>query len=129
VASASSDLRRVLRSFGFAGAGIVTLLQTQPNARVHLLFGMGVVLLAYGLGISAIEWAVLALTMGLVLATEAMNAALESAVDLASPSIQPLARQAKDVAAGAVLLSAVTAVLVGLALFGPRLLAMLPRPL
>lgn len=118
---------RVLRSFGFAGTGIVTLLQKQPNARVHVGLGVGAAWLAYWLGISAIECAVLALTIGLVLATEAINSALELAVDLASPSVHPLARQAKDVAAGAVLLSAITAVVVGLALFGPKLLIVLSR--
>jgi diacylglycerol kinase (ATP) len=113
----------VIRSFKFAGAGIVTLIRTQPNARVHVVLGLLAGWLAYVLALSPLECAVLAVTIGLVLVTEAINSAIESAVDLASPSIHPLARQAKDVAAGAVLLSAVTAVVVGLALFGPRLLA------
>ena len=121
--AAADDVRRVLRSFGFAGAGIVTLLHTQPNARVHLALGAGAASLAAWLGLSALECAVLVLTVGLVLVAEAVNTAIEAAVDLASPAIHPLAQRAKDVAAGAVLLSAVTAVLVGLALFGPRLIA------
>jgi diacylglycerol kinase (ATP) len=125
--SGSSDLRRVLRSFGFAGAGIVTLLHTQPNARVHVALGAGAASLAFWLGLSALECAVLVLTMGLVLVAEAVNTAIEAVVDLASPSIHPLAQRAKDIAAGAVLLSAVTAVLVGLALFGPRLIASFAR--
>ena len=125
MAAASSDLKRMLRSFGFAGAGIVALIQTQPNARVHVAVGTLAAWLAYVLALSPLECAVLALTMGLVLVSEAINSAIEAAVDLASPAIHPIARQAKDMAAGAVLLSAVTALIVGLVLFGPRLLLLL----
>jgi len=122
-----SDVRRVVRSFGFATAGIMTLLLTQPNARVHLVLGAGATSLAFWLGLSAVEWALLTLTVGLVLVAEAVNTAIEAAVDIATPSIHPLARQAKDIAAGGVLISAITAVIVGVALFGPRLLAMIAR--
>lgn len=127
MATSTSDVRRVLRSFGYAGAGIVTMFATQPNARIHIVVGTGAASLAWLLALSAIECAVLALTMGLVLVAEAVNSAIESTVDLASPSIHPLARRAKDLAAGAVLLSAITAIVVGLALFGPRLAALLVR--
>jgi diacylglycerol kinase (ATP) len=122
-----NDVRRVVRSFGFATAGIMTLVLTQPNARVHLVLGTGAASLALWLGVSALEWALLTLTVGLVLVAEAVNTAIEAAVDIASPSIHPLARQAKDIAAGGVLISAITAVIVGLALFAPRLLAMIGR--
>ena len=122
-----SDVRRVVRSFGFATAGIMTLLLTQPNARVHLVLGAGAASLAFWLGLSAVEWALLTLTVGLVLVAEAVNTAIEAAVDIATQSIHPLARQAKDIAAGGVLISAITAVIVGVALFGPRLLAMIAR--
>jgi diacylglycerol kinase len=122
-----NDVRRVVRSFGFATAGIMTLVLTQPNARVHLVLGIGAASLALWLGVSALEWALLTLTVGLVLVAEAVNTAIEAAVDIASPSIHPLARQAKDIAAGGVLISAITAVIVGLALFAPRLLAMIGR--
>src|SRR5215213_1149653 len=122
-----NDVRRVVRSFGFATAGIMTLVLTQPNARVHLVLGTGAASLALWLGVSALEWALLTLTVGLVLVAEAVNTAIEAAVDIASPSIHPLARQAKDIAACGVLISAITAVIVGLALFAPRLLAMIAR--
>ncbi|MFN0070286.1 MAG: diacylglycerol kinase family protein [Chloroflexota bacterium] len=116
-----------MRSFTYAWDGIVTLLQTQPNARVHALLGIAAAGLALAFGLSALECAILAVTMGLVLVAEAVNTAIEAAVDLASPGIHPTARLSKDVAAGAVLLSAVTAVVVGLLLFGPRIAAMIVR--
>jgi diacylglycerol kinase len=80
-----------------------------------------VVVLAALLGLRGAELAVLVLTIGLVLVLEALNTALEALVDLVSPGYHPLAKVAKDVAAAAVLLAAITAVAVGLVVLGPRL--------
>jgi diacylglycerol kinase (ATP) len=77
--------------------------------------------LGFGLGIERGEWLALILTIALVLAAEGVNTAVEATVDLASPGYHPLARTAKDVAAGTVLLTAVAAVLVGAVIFVPRL--------
>lgn len=123
ISSPWTDTQRVLRSFRFAIDGIAMMLRTQPNARVHAVLGVAAGSLALWLGVPLLEMAVLIVAMGLVLVAEAVNTAVESTVDLASPDLHPLARQAKDVAAGAVLLSALTAVIVGLLLLGPRLLA------
>jgi diacylglycerol kinase (ATP) len=117
-------MQRVLRSFRFATAGIIDLVRTQPNARVHLGLGGVVLLLAFWLGISRVELAILILTIGTVLVAEAVNTAVEVTVDLSSPSMHPLARLAKDVAAGAVLLSALTAIAVGALILGPRILVL-----
>jgi diacylglycerol kinase len=114
-----------LWSFRYALAGIVWLARTQPNVRVHAGLALAAIALGGWLGLSGVEWAVLLLTIGAVLAAEAFNTALEAAVDLASPERHALARAAKDVAAGAVLLLALAAIGVGLALFGGRLLARL----
>ena len=81
--------------------------------------------LATWLGMSAVEWAILSLTMAGVLAMEAMNSAVETCVNLAMPDQHPLAARAKDVAAGAVLLASLGAVAVGLILLGPKLWALL----
>ena len=116
---------RIVRSFAFAFAGVAYLFRTQRNARIHLLAGV----LACGVGawlrISRAEWAVVLLTIALVLALEGLNTALEAVVDLASPEIHPLAKVAKDVGAGMVLIAAVAAVGVGLVIFGPPLWAKL----
>jgi diacylglycerol kinase len=121
------SLGRTLRSFVYAGAGLSYLVRTQPNFRVHLLAAIAVVGTALGVGATAIEIAVLALAIGLVLVSEAFNTALEAVADLASPTIHPLARVAKDVAAASVLIAAGIAVIVGLMVLGPRLLVLLPR--
>jgi undecaprenol kinase len=80
------------------------------------------------LGLRGAELGLLVLTIGLVLVTEAVNTALEAAVDLASPQFHPMARTAKDVSAAAVLFAAATAVVVGVVLLLPKLIAVASRP-
>jgi diacylglycerol kinase len=113
----------LLRSFGYAFAGVAYILRTQRNARIEITVAIAAVLLAAWLGVTAVEWAVLVLTIAIVLALEWINTALELAVSLASPDRHPSAKAAKDVAAASVLLGAVVSVVVGLLLFVPRILA------
>lgn len=112
-----------LRSFVHAVRGM-RLLFDQPNARLHLIAAILVVALGIALRITAGDWAALALSIALVLALEAVNTAIERVVDLASPHWHALARDAKDLAAGAVLIAAAGAVAVGIAVFAPYVLAL-----
>ena len=123
----SAPLRSVSRmaSFGHALRGIVRLLQTQANARIHLMASTGVVGLGLWLPLTRTDWALLVLAMGGVWVAEALNTALETVVDLASPEWHALARDAKDIAAGAVLLATVAAVAVGLLVLVPALVTRL----
>jgi diacylglycerol kinase len=114
---------RVLRSFRFAFAGVAYLFRTQRNARIHLVVGAATVAMAAWLGVGRTEWAVLVLTIAAVIILEGLNTAVEAAVDLASPRLHPLAKVAKDVAAGMVLVAAAAAVVVGLLILGPPLWA------
>ncbi len=114
----------LLGSFRHALAGAVYILRTQRNARIELAIGVVAVGLAWWLGFTPIEWALLALTITVVVGLEWINTALELAVTLASPERHPTAKAAKDVAAAAVLVGAIGAVVVGLFLFGPRLVAL-----
>jgi diacylglycerol kinase len=114
--------RRVARSFGYAFEGLAALLRTQPNFGVHVVIALAVVVVALLLRPGPIGLALLALAIGVVLALEAMNTALEALCDLVSPGYHPLVKRAKDVSAAAVLIMAATAVVVGLAVLGPRLL-------
>jgi diacylglycerol kinase (ATP) len=119
-------MTRRIASFRYALAGIAHLVRSQPNARIHLAIAAAVVWLGLWLGLTARDWAVIALTIGLVFAAEGFNTAIEALVDLASPDPHPLAKTAKDVAAGAVLLAALAAVAVGLLILGPPLWDWLP---
>lgn len=112
---------RVARSFRFALAGLGYLVRTQPNFRIEVVLGLLAVALGVLLGIAPGDWAILFIVIALVLILEGLNTSLELAIDLASPSIQPKARAAKDIAAGMVLVAALASVAVAIALFVPRL--------
>lgn len=118
-----SYLQQRARSFVYAFRGIGFLFRTQANARIHLLAMVLVSLLSAWLGISAVEWCLVLLCMALVLGTEAINSALESLTDLASPDFHPLAGRAKDLAAGAVLIAAIFSALVWGIIHLPKLWA------
>lgn len=114
-------VKAFLRSFRYAFEGIAYVLRTQRNARVHVAVACGVVVAAIFFRVTAIEWAILVLTMGVVFSAEMINSVAELAVDLLTERHHPMAKAAKDVAAGAVLVVALAAVGVGVAIFGPRL--------
>jgi diacylglycerol kinase (ATP) len=115
--------RSLWHSFQCAFAGLRDLLADGRNARIHVVVAVTVVAVGAWLGISRTEWAILALTIGTVLAAEAVNSSIEHLVDLVSPEHHDLAGRAKDCAAAAVLLLAVAAIISGLLIFGPPFLS------
>ncbi|CAM2830910.1 diacylglycerol kinase family protein [Paenibacillus sediminis] len=106
-----------ISTFGHAFEGIWYSMKTQRNLRVHLIMAVLVIGAAAFFHISWGEWLVLLLTISVVIAAELMNTAVESAMDLISPNPHPLAKIAKDTAAGAVLVTAIFAVLIGIIIF------------
>ena len=113
--------RPLTDSFRDAFRGVAFVLRTQRNSWIHLLAASLVTAAGLALGLTLPEWAVLALAVTLVLVAEMVNTALETLLDALSPEYHPLVGAAKDVAAGAVLLSSVGAVIVGLLVLGVRL--------
>ena len=113
--------RSRVRSFRHAFHGLWHVIRTQKNAWIHALATILVALTAVWLQIPLRDWPVLILTIASVWTAEFINTALEAVVDLASPQLHPLARVGKDVGAAAVLISAGSAVLVGLLILGPPL--------
>lgn len=109
-------------SFRYATAGVRLLFLRQRSARVQAVLGVVALALGAFLRLSRLDWAILVLTIALVLALEGVNTALEAVVDLVTTEYQPLAKAAKDLAAGAVWLSALAAIAIGALLFGPPLL-------
>jgi diacylglycerol kinase len=109
--------------FRFAVRGILHLFKTQYNVRVHLFFTILVMVFGILLKVSTLEWIALLLCIGGVLAAEMLNTALEYLTDLVSPEWNEKAGRIKDLAAGAVLLLAVVAAIVGLLIFVPKILA------
>ncbi|MEW6092694.1 MAG: diacylglycerol kinase family protein [Chloroflexota bacterium] len=110
-----------IRAFGHAFRGWWYVIRTQRNAWLHALMTTLVILLAAWLRLPARDWAALILVIAMVWTAEFINTALEAVVDLASPRHHPLAKVGKDVGAAAVLIAALTSVLVGLLILGPAL--------
>lgn len=106
--------------------GIGVMFRTQRNARIQAVLFVGVVVLSLILRITLAEWAVVLLVSGLVFATEALNTAVEELANEISREIRPGLGRAKDVAAGATLLASIFAAAVGVAVFLPRLIALVP---
>ena len=113
--------RNILESFRFAFSGLWHALRTQRNTRIHLSIAAAVVALGVWLNLPFTQWAILTLTVGFVLVGEMLNTMAETLVDLISPGYHPLAKIVKDVTAGAVLLTAIISVIVGLLVLGPPL--------
>ena len=107
----------ILESFNVAFEGIIHVLRTQRNMRIHFLIAVAVLIAALAVDVSKIELIVLLLSIAFVLIAEMINTAVEAAVDIASTSFDPMAKLAKDIAAGAVLIAAVNAVAVGYLVF------------
>jgi diacylglycerol kinase len=123
--SIKSFLLSRITAFGHAFRGWAYVLKTQHNAWIHSLVATLVIALGLWLGLPARDWAVLVLAIAMVFTAEFINTSIEAVVDLASPVHHPLAKVGKDVGAGAVLISALSAILIGLLILGPPLWAQL----
>jgi diacylglycerol kinase (ATP) len=115
-----------LRSVKYALRGIRIMIVSQRNAWIHLVATIGVLTAGVLLRLSWPEWCWIVLAIVSVWTAEALNTAFEFLTDVASPGFHPVAGQAKDVAAGAVLLAAVGASVIGVLVFGPKLRALFP---
>ena len=111
-----------MKSFVYAFAGIASAVCGERNMRIHLVAAFAAVSLGTWLGLSAGEWVAVVICCALVMSLECLNTAIEAAVDLASPEIHPLAKKAKDCAAGAVLIAAIGSAIVGCIIFAPKLM-------
>lgn len=112
---------RLLRSFSYAISGFKHSVRTEKNMQIHLFATVLVLVASVVFAISVTEWLFVFLAIGGVLALELMNTALERVVDLTTGEHHPLAKQAKDAAAGAVFLYAIIAVIIGMMIFLPKI--------
>lgn len=108
-----------IKSFSHAFSGLWYVIQTQTNARIHLVATILVICLAWGFNLSKVEWILLVFAIGIVWVAETINTAFESIVDLVSPQRHPLAKIGKDVSAAAVLIAAFVSAVIGLIILGP----------
>lgn len=110
-----------IKSFSYAFQGIKTFFQTQHNAWIHILASVIIIIAGNVVKLSTNEWCWIIVAIALVFITEMLNTAIEFLTDLVSPEYHLLAKKTKDVAAGAVLVAAIIAVLIGLTVFLPKI--------
>jgi len=110
----------VIESFNFAIEGVIHVLRTQRNMRLHFAAAVAVIVVAVAVGVSKIELSVLLISIAFVLVAEMINTAVEGTIDAATTSFDPMAKLAKDIAAGAVLIASVNAVAVGYLVFAGK---------
>jgi undecaprenol kinase/diacylglycerol kinase (ATP) len=122
-----SEWSKFIAGFGYAFHGLWYALRTQRNVPVHVTIASLAILMGIVLRISAVEFAMIFVAIAGVFIAEMFNTVFELCVDLASPEYHPLAKTAKDVAAGAVLLSAILSVVIGLFVLGPHLWGLITR--
>ena len=112
------SLIKRIRSFIYAGRGIKIFFKSTHNSWIHVTLCIIAIILGFYFHITQTEWMMLVLASGLVFVSEAFNTAIEIDIDLTSPEYHPFAKNSKDVAAGAVLISAITALVIGILIFG-----------
>lgn len=117
------SFRARIKSATYAARGIVLLFKSGHNFWGHVFFAALAVYLGFVLCISSVEWVLIILTIGFVVVTEAINSAIEIDIDLTSPDYHPYARDSKDMASGAVLLSVICSLIVGAIIFLPKIFA------
>ena len=110
------------KSFSYAYQGVKTAIKNEPNLRIHIVFAITTLILASLLKFTIFEWILLMMTIFFVIMLELINTVLEALVDIVSPEFNDEAKVAKDVSAAAVLFAAIMSVMVGILLFGPKLL-------
>jgi diacylglycerol kinase len=122
---AKFTIKARLKSFNYAFKGIISIIKFQHNFRIHLVIAAAVIIAGLLLGLSTVEWILVITVMGFVLVTEMINSAVEELTDLVSPEEDKKAGLVKDIAAGAVLVSAIAAAITGLLIFIPKILRLL----
>jgi diacylglycerol kinase len=116
------SITKRLKSFGHAFNGLKTAFKGEHNLRIHLVAAILVVILGIYFKIEIVEWTILTLTIGFVIAMELLNSSIENLADYACKEQHPMIKKVKDIAAGAVLVSAISALIVGLLVFIPKLI-------
>ena len=119
------SIKRLRKSFGYAFKGIDDVIEHEPNMKIHVVVAILVVIMAIILKVSIIEWIILVLLIGAVLAAETINTTIENLVDMYTKEYDEKAKIVKDTAAGTVLILAITSAIIGLIIFVPKIICLL----
>lgn len=121
---AKFSVRKRFKSLTYVFNGLSILIREEHNSRIHISVAVGAVIIAFLLGISLLEWAVLLLAIGFVITLEIVNTVLENIADFVSPGYNDLIKRVKDLSAAAVFIAAIIAILIGLVIFLPKIIAL-----
>lgn len=119
------SIKRLRKSFGYAFKGIDDVIEHEPNMKIHVVVAILVVIMAFIFKVSIIEWIILVLLIGAVLAAETINTTIENLVDMYTKEYDEKAKIVKDTAAGTVLILAITSAIIGLIIFIPKIICLL----
>lgn len=125
MATEKFSIKKRLQSFVYAFSGLKTLFKEEHNARIHAVVAVVVIVLGLLFHISTMEWLAVLLCIALVFSLELINSAIENLADYTSPDKNDFIRRAKDMAAAAVLVSAMVSVVVGIIIFLPRIIGLI----
>ncbi len=114
--------KKRIRSFKYAFRGVAELIHSTPNAKIHLVMAMLAIILGFSFAISTLEWIAIVIVIGLVIAVEAVNTAIEDITNLISKDYNQKIKRIKDIAAAAVLIVAISALVVGIIIFAPKIM-------
>jgi diacylglycerol kinase (ATP) len=115
------SFKKLIKGFAYAAKGIVLMVRSEQNARIHLFAACMVIIAGFVFNLSKTEWLVVVLTIGLVLLAEGVNTAIERLCNVVSKDHHPEIGKVKDIAAGAVLIASIAAAAIGLMVFVPHI--------
>ena len=118
------SIKKRVQSFGYAFNGLRILLREEHNARIHLVGGIIAVFAGFYFGLSTNEWIAIVLVIGLVISLEIINSSIENIADFISPDQHEMIKKIKDLSASAVLIGAITALIIGMIIFIPKILTL-----
>lgn len=116
------EYKKLINSFKYAIEGIISSFKTERNMKIHVLAMTVVIALGFFFKLDKIEWCFIIIAIASVISAELFNTAIETVVDIVSPERNPKAKLVKDIAAGAVLVVAIGAAIIGFIVFGPRVI-------
>ena len=123
--NSKQEYKKIINSFKYAIEGFVSSFKTERNMKIHIMAMIIVIALGIFMKLNKIEWCIITIAIVIVISAELFNTAIETVVDIAMPEINPKAKFAKDVAAGAVLIFAISSAIIGLIIFIPKIIAIL----
>ena len=116
------EYKKLINSFKYAIEGIISSFKTERNMKIHVLAMIVVIALGLFFKLNKVEWCFIIIAIASVISAELFNTAIETVVDMVSPERNPKAKLAKDIAAGAVLVVAIGATIIGFIIFGPQII-------